>query len=368
MSKIDRLFDALVEKDGSDLHLLEGQKPKIRQYGQLISLEDEPVLDTDTILDYLSEICEQDQWDHFMKTRDLDFAYDLGELARFRANYYFQTHGVGAVFRTIPNRIMSLEELNLPPVLEVFAQQRSGLILITGPTGSGKSTTLAALLDYINERYSRYILTIEEPIEFIHPNKKSVFCQREVGRDVKSFSDALKSASRQDVDVILVGEMRDYETISLAVSAASMGKLVLGTLHTNSAIKTVDRIIDVYPADEQWKARNMLADSLFGICAQILLKRIDKPGRIAANEILINTQGLAASIRDGNTANIRNTIQGRRLGMQAMDDAIEDLLKKGIIDHDEAYMKAHVKERFRRSTEPEEQLIGEGVLEGEVQI
>ena len=353
MVKIKRLFERLLQEEGSDLHLLEGQRPKIRQHGQLIHLEDHPELDTHTIRTYLQDICGEGQWSQFQETRDLDFAYDLGEKARFRVNYYFQAHGLGAVFRTIPTRIMTIDELNLPPILKIFAQQRSGLVLVTGPTGSGKSTTLAALLDYINQRFERYILTIEEPIEFVHPNKKSIFCQREVGKDVKSFADALRSAPRQDCDVILVGEMRDYETISLAISAASMGKLVLGTLHTNSAIKTVDRIIDVYPADEQWKARNMLADGLYGVCAQILLRRTGDKGRVAAHEILINTQGLASSIREGNTSNIRNIIQGgKSMGMKLMDDAIEVLLQEGVIDAQEAYMKAHDKERFERVVEP----------------
>ena len=362
MAKIDHLFDTLLERDGSDLHLLEGQRPKIRQYGQLINLKDEPVLNGATIQDYLKEICTEDQWKLFQKNGDLDFAYDRGESSRFRANYYFQHHGIGGVFRIIPHRILSIDDLGLPQVLKVFAQQHSGLILVTGPTGCGKSTTLAAILDYINEHYSRYILTIEEPIEFVHINKKSVFCQREVGGDVVSFSEALRSAPRQDCDVILVGEMRDYETISLAVSAASMGKLVFGTLHTNSAIKTIDRIIDVYPHDEQWKARNMVADSMHAVCAQILLKRADGSGRVAANEILINTYTLAASIREGSTANIRHTIQtGKDLGMQFMDDSISDLLAKGIIDNHEAHLKAHNKKRFRIRAEQEENLILDNV-------
>lgn len=355
MAKLDRLFDELLQNEGSDLHLLEGQKPKIRQYGSLIHLDDEPVLDSETLSEYLQEICTPNEWGHFLEHRDLDFAYDKGD-SRFRANYYYQHHGMGAVFRTVPHKILSLDDLGLPPVLKVFAQQRSGLILVTGPTGSGKSTTLAAILDYINTHYSRYILTIEEPIEFVHPNKKSIFCQREVGRDVGSFAEALRSATRLDCDVILVGEMRDYETISLAVSAASMGKLVFGTLHTNSAIKTVDRIIDVYPAAEQWKARNMLADSLYGVCAQILLQKSGGKGRVAANEILINVQGLSTSIREGNTTNIRNIIQsGKQLGMIMMDEAIQQLLLIGDVDQEEAYMKAHEKRGFEKREEAAEE-------------
>jgi twitching motility protein PilT len=348
VTKIKQLFDILLEKEGSDLHLLEGEKPKIRLNGKLVTLENEPVLNRDVIQDLLQEICITVDWNHFMKNRDLDFSYEIENKARFRVNYYFQQHGMAAVFRTIPNHIQTLDELKLPAVLKTFSKQMSGLILVTGPTGSGKSTTLAAILDDINTHSSRYILTIEEPIEYVHMNKKSYFCQREVGKDVPSFQEALRSAPRQNCDVILVGEMRDYETISLALTAASMGKLVLGTLHTNSAIKTVDRIIDVFPSNEQWKARNMLAESLYGICAQILLKRIDDQGRVPANEILIATQGLASSIREGDTSNIRNIIQsGKSMGMQLMDDSIEALLHQGVIDKHEAYMKSHDKERFK---------------------
>lgn len=348
MPHIDSLFMKMLDSEGSDLHLLEGEAPKIRVHGRLERLTDHGALDSVTIDRYLKEICAPRDWQKFLESGDLDFACQLADRARFRANYYFQHRGKAAVFRTIPTRILSLDELGLPAVLKQFSRQVSGLILVTGPTGSGKSTTLAALLNEINITSSRYILTIEEPIEFVHPNKKSYFCQREVGKDTPSFQSALRSASRQNVDVILVGEMRDYETISLALSAAAMGKLVLGTLHTNSAVKTVDRIIDVFPSDEQWKARNMLADSLYGVCAQILLRRADGKGRVPANEVLVTTQGLASSIRDGDTANIRNIIQsGKQLGMHLMDESIRKLLDQGLIDSHEAYMKAHDKDRFK---------------------
>jgi len=347
MAKLDRLFDVLLSEEGSDLHLLESQKPKIRVHGRLKEIDSEPVLDRDAMVSYLREIAPVDRWNTFLETRDIDFAYAKGQEARFRTNYYFHVHGMGAVFRIIPARVMTLKDLALPDVLKNFAQLRSGLVLITGPTGSGKSTTLAAIIDYINSNESRYILTIEEPIEFVHPRKKSVFCQREVGRDAPSFAEALRTASRQDCDVILVGEMRDYETIALAVSAASMGSLVFGTLHTNSAIKTVDRIIDVFPPEEQPKIRTMLSESLRGVCAQILLKKADGKGRVAALEILMGTQGLATSIREGNTSNIRNVIQGGRgNGMQLMDDSIETHLKAGLITGQEAYLKSHEKEKF----------------------
>lgn len=347
MARIDRLFERMLAEDGSDLHLAEGQPPKIRRHGELIRLE-EPPLTRETISGYLEEICPEGRWERFLDLGDLDFAYALGDTARFRSNYFFQAHGMGAVFRTIPNRIKSIEELGLPPVLKTLSQLRSGLVLVTGPTGSGKSTTLAAIIDLINETSARYILTIEEPIEFVHPNKQSVLCQREVGIDVPTFADALRSAGRLDCDVILVGEMRDYETISLAVSAAATGSLVFGTLHTNSAIKTVDRIIDVFPAGQQAQIRGMLADSLKAVCAQILLKSADGRGRIACNEILLSSSALANCIREAKTQNIRNVIQsGRSQGMQLMDDAIQRFLGEKKITAEEAYLKATDKSRFK---------------------
>ncbi|OQY20703.1 MAG: type IV pili twitching motility protein PilT [Desulfobacteraceae bacterium 4572_35.1] len=346
MAKIDRLFDLMLECGASDLHLLQGQPPKVREHGRMVALAGEAAIDEATIVDYLKEICEPERWSLFLEQHDMDFAYEKDNNARFRANYYGQLHGMGAVFRVIPTKILTLEDLHLPAVIKSFAALRSGLVLVTGPTGSGKSTTLAAIIDYINDNYSRYILTIEEPIEFVHPNKRSVFCQREVGSDVASFADGLHTACRQDCDVILVGEMRDYETISLALSAASMGTLVFGTLHTNSAVKTIDRIIDVFPADQQGMARTMLADSLRGICAQLLLKK-QGGGRIAANEILLGTTGLSASIRENNIGNIRNIIQGgKRQGMQMMDDVLADYLSQELITEEEAYMKAQDKNRF----------------------
>lgn len=346
MPAIDRLFDEMLAEDGSDLHLAEGQPPKIRRHGRLEKL-DHPALAADTMRTYLKEICSPERWQSFLDTGDLDFAYAFGEKARFRSNYFYQAHGMGAVFRTIPSKIKTLDDLQLPPVLKTFTLLRSGLVLVTGPTGSGKSTTLAAIIDLINETSARHILTIEEPIEFVHPNKTSIICQREVGIDVNSFADGLRTAGRQDCDVVLVGEMRDYETISLAVSAASTGSLVFGTLHTNSAVKTVDRIIDVFPAGQQAQIRGMLADSLKGVCAQILLRSADGKGRIACNEILVSSAALANSIRESKTPNIRNIIQGgKSQGMQLMDDAIQKYLSEERITAEEAYMKATEKSRF----------------------
>jgi len=346
MAEIDQLFDAMLSEDGSDLHLAEGQPPKIRLHGRLVKL-DHPALTTTTMRGYLQEICTPDRWQSFLEAGDLDFAYAFGDKARFRSNYFHQAHGMGAVFRTIPSTIKTLDQLNLPPVLKTFSLLRSGLVLVTGPTGSGKSTTLAAIIDLINATCARHILTIEEPIEFVHTNKLSLICQREVGSDVNSFADGLRTAGRQDCDVILVGEMRDYETISLAVSAATTGSLVFGTLHTNSAVKTVDRIIDVFPAGQQAQIRTMLADCLKAVCAQILLRSADGKGRIACNEILLSNSALANSIREGKTPNIRNIIQaGRNQGMQVMDDAIQKFLSEQKISGEEAYMKATEKSRF----------------------
>jgi len=352
MAKIDALFESMLAKHGSDLHLAQGRKPKIRRHGRLMEL-DLPVLDAGTMREYLEEICPPDRWRHFLSARDLDFAYALGAKARFRANYYCHAHGMGAVFRTIPTEIMSLDDLGLPRVLKRFSLLRSGMVLVTGPTGSGKSTTLAAIIDLINLTSERHMLTIEEPIEFVHRNKRSIVCQREVGVDVNSFADGLRSAMRQDCDVILVGEMRDFETVSLAVSAATMGSLVFGTLHTMSAVKTVDRIIDVFPSAKQAQIRTMLADSLKGVCAQLLLKTTDGEGRVAANEILLANLALSNSIREGNTQNIRNIIQsGRAEGMQLMDDAILQFLKDEKITREEAALNAAEKSRFAEKPAP----------------
>ena len=344
--KIHNLFNTMMNASGSDLHMAEGQPPKIRVHGRMMKL-DHPDLTYQSIREYLQEICPPERWTFFMGNLDLDFAYAMEDKARFRANYFNQSKGLAAVFRTIPAKIKTFEQLNLPQVLKTFGQMRSGLILVTGPTGSGKSTTLAALVDYINETSARHIVTIEEPIEFVHQNKKCVLCQREVGIDVNSFADGLRTACRQDCDVVLVGEMRDMETIALAVTAAAMGTLVFGTLHTNSAVKTIDRIIDVFPAEQQPQIRSMVADSLKGVCAQLLLKTADGKGRVATNEILVANSALSATIREGNTGNIRNIIQGGgQQGMQLMDDCINKFLQAGKIAGHEAYMKATEKSRF----------------------
>src|SRR5229473_5626164 len=278
--------------------------------------------------------------------------------SRFRSNYFKQTNGYGAVFRLIPTKISTLEELGIPVVVKQFGHLRGGLVLVTGPTGSGKTTTQAALLDYINENFSKHIVTIEEPIEFVHEHKRSIITQREVPGDSRTFPDALKAALREDVDAVLVGEMRDLETISLALTAAETGLLVFGTLHTNNARKTVDRMVDVFPADRQSQARAMLANSLRGVVAQLLLKRADRPGRIAVNEILIASAAVAAIIREGATQKLQDVIvSGRAQGMQFMDDAIWALWEKGIVSPHEAFMKAIDKSRFKPLLSPEEEAL-----------
>ncbi|MEJ6719734.1 MAG: PilT/PilU family type 4a pilus ATPase [Akkermansiaceae bacterium] len=347
MAKLDRLFQYLVESGGSDLHLSEGSPPKIRVHGGVSAIPDEPILQGQEFQELLAEICEPGPFAQYLETGDIDFAYEMDEKSRFRCNFMKQQNGLGAVFRLIPTEIASIEELNLPPVIKEFGHMRSGLVLVTGPTGSGKSTSLAALIDYINSNFNRHIITIEEPIEFVHSSKRSIITQREVPIQTPEFSDGLRACLREDADIVLVGEMRDLETISLALTAAETGLLVFGTLHTNNARKTVDRIIDVFPSDQQSQVRTMLAASLRGVVAQLLCKRTDKPGRVAVNEILFATPAVAAIIREGATQKLYDVIiGGKALGMQFMDDAIFEKLEAGMISPQEAYMKSIEKGRF----------------------
>jgi twitching motility protein PilT len=349
MARIDAYFKYLVETRGSDLHLAEGQPPKIRVHGSVTPIPGEPILAGDAFKDMLAEICDPKAFQRYLDLGDLDFAYAMDEDSRFRCNYLKQNNGFAAVFRLIPTEIMSLESLGVPEVVKRFGHIRSGLILVTGPTGSGKSTTLAALLDYININFNRHIITIEEPIEFVHRNKKSIITQREVPIQTPSFSDGLRAALREDADIVLVGEMRDLETISLALTAAETGLLVFGTLHTNNARKTIDRIIDVFPADQQSQVRTMLAASLRGVVAQLLCKRVDKPGRTAVHEIMFATPAVAAIIREGATQKLYDVITGgKNEGMQFMDESIWSKLREGMISPEEAYMKSIDKTRFKR--------------------
>jgi len=355
MAYIDQFFEVLITAGASDLHLGQGQPPKIRRHGEMVPIRNE-VLEHDEMAYMMSEICGPDRWQRYEENGDLDFAYEMDEHSRFRCNYLKQTHGYGAVFRLIPTKIMSLDQLGIPPVVKEFGHIRGGLVLVTGPTGSGKSTTLAALMDYINANFARHIITVEEPIEFVHRNKRSIITQREVPEHSATFPIGLKAALREDADIVLVGEMRDLETIQLALTAAETGLLVFGTLHTNNARKTVDRMIDVFPSDQQAQVRTMLANSLKGVVAQLLLKRSDGGGRLAVNEILVVNSAAAAIIREGATQKLQDVIVGGKgQGMQFMDDAIWTVMQQGIVSPHEAYMKAIDKNRFRAFLPPEDQ-------------
>src|SRR5438477_563797 len=358
MAELDRFLSVIVKHGGSDLHIGEGQPPKMRVHGDIMPIRDEPISHEEATR-MLSEVCGPRNWEIFEQRSDLDFAYEMDEASRFRSNYFKQSNGYGAAFRLIPTKIATLEELGIPLVVKEFANVRGGLVLITGPTGSGKTTTQAALIDYINQNFAKHVVTIEEPIEFVHDNKQSTITQREVPANSSSFAAGLKAALREDADIVLVGEMRDLETVSLALTAAETGLLVFGTLHTNNARKTVDRMVDVFPADRQSQARAMLANSLRGVVAQLLLKRADRPGRIAVNEILIANPAVSAIIREGSTQKLQDVIvSGRAQGMQFMDDAIWTLLEKGVVSPHEAFMKAIDKSRFAPFLSPEEEALG----------
>jgi len=349
MPRIDRLLEYLRRKGGSDLHLCAGLEPRIRSDGELRPIEGAKLLDDAGLRRVLREVASKGQWAEFQRCGDLDFAYGVEGLARFRANYFVQEHGAAAVFRLIPERIRRLDELGLPPVVERFAHLNQGLVLVTGPTGSGKSTTLAAIIDRINESYAKHIVTVEDPVEFVHDNKRSVVSHREIGTHAHDFPEALRAAVRQDANVLVVGEMRDLETIAQALRAAEMGLLVFGTLHTNCAPKAVDRLIDAFPADEQAQTRIALAETLSGIVAQLLLRTVDVAGRCAAIEVLLRTPALPNLIREGKTYMLPGLIQaGHGIGMQTMDEALMALLQAGRISPRDAHRRATDKVAFER--------------------
>jgi twitching motility protein PilT len=348
MARLEQLFSALRDKQGSDLHLAAGKCPAFRDSGQVVALDERsgPISDAD-LRSLLKELVTERQWQAFEREHDLDFAYALPGVGRFRGNYFEQHHGVAAVFRRIPEEIVPAEALGLPPSVPKLADLDAGLVLVTGPTGSGKSTTLASLIDLINRRHRKHIVTIEDPLEFVHRNRKSVVSHREVGSHAPSFSEALAAALRQDANVVLVGEMRDFETIALAMEGASMGVLVLGTLHTNGAAKTIDRIVDVFPRDQKAQARGMLAESLQAVVSQILCRKIGG-GRVGIHEVLLRESGLAGAIREANPGMLNSIIgAGKGRGMQLLDDALETAVKNGVIDGAEAYRKANSKQRFQ---------------------
>jgi twitching motility protein PilT len=348
MPKIDALFNHMIEQNASDLHLSTGSRPQLRLHGELVEMEYE-ILRNDGLKELLFEIASEEQQNIFLSKRDLDFAYEIQGAARFRANYFEQKRGMAAVFRVIPTKILTVEDLSLPVQILKLTNLSRGLVLVTGPTGSGKSTTLAALIDYINSNRKDHILTIEDPIEFVHESKGCLVNHREVGNHTESFASALRAALREDPDVILVGEMRDLETIELAITAAETGHLVFGTLHTSSAAKTIDRIIDAFPAGQQAQIRTMLSESLKGVLCQQLLKRTDQPGRLAALEILFCKTAVANLIREGKTFQIPSIMQtSKGEGMQLVDQAIMDFLMKKMIAPEEAYLKANDKSAFER--------------------
>ncbi len=341
-------LEMMIAQEGSDLHYLSGDPPRIRQNGDLIVL-DENRLTTKLVEDELLQIMQPRTQNDFKREDSADFAYLKEGLARFRVNVFRHLNGVGAVFRAIPTQASGLETLSLPSILGNLCAQKKGMILVTGKTGSGKSTTLAAMVDTINQTRKGHILTIEDPIEFVHERNNCLISQREVGDHTRSFASALHSALREDPDVILVGELRDLETMSLAVTAAETGILVLGTLHTNSAAATVDRIINTFPVQKQPHIRTMLSTSLRGVVSQTLLKRIDNKGRVPAVEILVNNSAVANTIREGKTDQIESIMQGGSLsGMQTMDNSLRKLLDQRLISGDDAYEQSNNKSDFEK--------------------
>lgn len=347
MAKIDAFFKLMHEQGASDLHLVSGQQPALRIRGDIERVKYK-VLDNDDLRSMIYEIAPEEKVKLFEETGDVDFGYEIPGLARYRANFFMQRNGVGAVFREIPSAIATCEQLGLPPVIARLASLPRGMVVLTGPTGSGKSTTLAAIIDVANRTRKDHIITIEDPIEFVHQGDKCIINHRELGIHTKSFSAALRGALREDPDIILVGEMRDLDTISLAIEAASTGHLVFATLHTTSAAKTVDRIIEVFPGEQQEQIRSTLADGIRAVIAQVLFKRIDKKARCVAAEVLIATPAVRNLIREAKTHQLPSMMQtGRKYGMQLLDDAIMDLYRKGWISADEAYSKANDKEMFK---------------------
>ncbi len=346
MSQVDDYLKQVVVRNGSDLHFIAGEPPRARIYGELQILGPE-ILTASKVEAALIEIMSPKSREDFQRRDSTDLAYSLEELARFRVNIFRHVAGMGGVFRAIPSRAKTLEDLKMPAVVAQLCKQPQGMILVTGKTGSGKSTTLAAMIDEINRNISGHILTIEDPIEFVHTRKKCLISQREIGVHCPSFAAALHSALREDPDVILVGEMRDLETVSIAVTAAEMGILVMGTLHTNGAGQTVDRIINAFPTDKQSHVRTMLSTSLRGVISQQLVPRKGEPGLVAALEIMVNTPGVSNLIRQGKLEQLETAIQGgARIGMRTMDSALKDLLDQGRITGKTAYESALEKRKF----------------------
>jgi twitching motility protein PilT len=354
--RIDEFLNNALASNGSDLHFISGDPPRVRIHGKLQVLDRER-LTIDFVKEALYEIMSGSMQHVFEKHDAVDFAYEIPDVSRFRVNVMRHLNGIGAVMRAIPSRALTLEELKMPSVIRNLCKQMQGMILVTGKTGSGKSTTLAAMIDAINTRMNGHILTIEDPIEFVHERKSCLISQREVGLHTTGFADALHSALREDPDVILVGELRDLETISAAVTAAEMGILVMGTLHTNGSAQTVDRIVNTFPADKQSHIRTMMSTSLRGVVSQQLLPTADGKGRVAALEIMVNTPAVANLIRQGKLDQLETAMQsGGAIGMQTMDSALTDLVNRGKVTAIEAYHQSHNKQKFKKLVE-EEQLL-----------
>jgi len=346
MAQIDAFFKLMNDEGASDLHMISGQQPVLRIRGDMERVKFK-VMKNDELKAMLYEICPESKIKLFEETGDIDFGYEIPGLARYRCNFFNQKNGMGAVFREIPSDILSVEQLGLPKVITRLAHLPKGLVLVTGPTGHGKSTTLAAIVDEANRTRKDHILTIEDPIEFVHQSNKCIINHREVGTHTKGFNAALRGALREDPDIIMVGEMRDLETMTLAMEASMTGHLVFGTLHTLNAMKTVDRAIEMFPAHQQAQIRSTLADALRAIVSQTLFKRIDVKGRVAALEILIATPAVRNMIREGKTYQIISVMQtGKKYGMQTMDDAIMELVEKRMISPDDAYTNSIDKSKF----------------------
>ena len=348
MSKIDTYLQAALKQNASDLHFVSGDPVRVRVHGGLQILMEQK-LDTEAVSEALYEIMDGTTQNAFKKDDAADFAYEIPDVSRFRVNVFRHLNGIGAIFRAIPSTALTLEQLDMPPIIHNLCKQTQGMILVTGKTGSGKSTTLAAMIDSMNKSMKGHILTIEDPIEFVHKTQSCLISQREIGLHSGSFAEALRSALREDPDVILVGEMRDLETISIAVTAAEMGILVMGTLHTNGAAQTVDRIINSFPANKQSHIRTMISTSLRGVVSQQLLPTKHKPGRVAALEVLINTSAVANLIRQGKLDQLETAMQsGGNAGMRTMDAALMELVEKAFVSGHDAYQQANDKSKFER--------------------
>lgn len=362
MAQLDAYFHKLCELDGSDLHLTTGCPPMIRINGQIVPQGDTPI-SADAMKTCLMEIAPKARWETFLQSGDMDFAYEISGLARFRANYFVDSRGLGAVFRLIPSTILTMDQLGLPNVIKKFCFLTKGLIIVTGPTGSGKSTTLAAIINQINAVRNEHIITIEDPIEFVYPRKACLVNQREVNRHTRNFKGALRAALRQDPDVILVGEMRDTETVETAMETAETGHLVFGTLHTTTAATTVDRIIDMFPGERQSQVRSMLSSTLLGVIAQVLCQKTSG-GRVAAYEILLSNSALSSLIREGKTFQIPSVMQSNGAqGMRTLNEALIRLVKKKEIEPMEAYLKAIEKDDIVQKLKSAGHIINDHVLD-----